>query len=69
MGYANKMVPGVSEHAEHESCHQVFKKKEVDTSAKNSIFGYFSKIVELNTDVLESSLWSVIDNCSLTIAL
>ena len=59
MGIASKMVPGVSEgilHTEHESCHQVFKKKGVDTPPKNCVFGHFSKIVELNTDVLEPSL-------------
>ena len=70
MGFANEMAPGVSEgilRAEHESQNytssQVFEKK--FQTAKNSVFDHFWKIVELNTDVLEPSLLSEIDNWSL----
>ena len=38
-----------------------FQEKEIETP-KNSVFGHFWKIVELNTDVLEPSLLSEIDN-------
>ena len=40
---------------------QVFTKKGVETP-KNSVFDNFCKIVELNTEVLEPSLLSEIDN-------
>ena len=37
------------------------KKGKVDTR-KNSVFGHFLKMVELNTDLLEPSLLSEINN-------
>ena len=62
------MARGVSEvilRAVHESGdRQLFENREVET-LKNSVFVHFWKIVELNTDVLEPSLLSEIDICSL----
>ena len=40
---------------------QIFEKKGIET-LKNSVCAHFWKIVELNTDVLEPSLVSEIDN-------
>ena len=70
---ANKMASGVFEdiwRAKHEygfknfPSRQVFEKKGVE-NPKNSVFGHFWNIVELNTDVLEPSLLLEIDNWSL----
>ena len=58
MVFANKMTPGVSESI---PSRQIFEKKGVERS-KNSVFGHFSKIVELNTDMLKPTLLSEIDN-------
>ena len=57
------------EEAENESgfknpSRQICEKKEVKVP-KNSVFGHFWKIVELNTDMVEPSLFSEIDNWSL----
>ena len=59
--FANKITPGVSEGIFLLLSFQVFEKKGVETP-KNSVFGYFCKIVELNTNVLETSLLSEINN-------
>ena len=71
MGFANKIAPGVFEgilRTEHEFknflSRQVFEKKR-GLTLKNSVFGHFWKIVELNTDMLEPSLLSGIGNWSL----
>ena len=67
MGIANKMALDVSENilrAEHISdflSSKVFEKKGVEP-LKNSVFGHFWKLIELNTDVLGPSLLSEIDN-------
>ena len=51
MGFANKVVPGVSEGF---SSRQVFEKNRVENPKNCDL--------ELNTDVLETSLLSEIDN-------
>ena len=71
------MALGVSEgilRTKHESrfknfpSRQVFEKKG-DETPKNSVFGHFWKIVKLNTDVLEPSILSELDNWSLLIQM
>ena len=60
MGFANKMAPSVAEL----SITSGFRKKELKP-IKIPFLVSFKKIVELNTDVLEPSLLSQIDNWSL----
>ena len=60
----NKMAPGVSEGLFHAETfdHVRFSRKRELKPLNIPFFGHFWKIVELNTDVLEPSLLSEIDN-------
>ena len=66
MDFVNKLAPGASEGI-LPSSREVFEKKRVETP-KGIVFGHFWKIVELNSDMLEPSLFSEIDNWSLKCA-